>query len=89
MEMVNAPTFQNIAAKMLTGHDAYDGTTNICLEKLQGPSEDPRTCEEDLKPVIQGACSLNIVVMWYVRHFTTSVYRVYPYQYCMSMGRVK
>eukprot|EP00752_Nemacystus_decipiens_P005402 g4898.t1 len=62
--MVDDPTFQNIAARMLTGHDAYDGSAELCLDKQQtregGGGHD---CAADLEDVIRGACNLNFVAM--------------------------
>lgn len=57
--------FQNVAARMLVGHYAYDGSVKLCLDKqLAREAEGGEDCEADLKDVIQGACNLNFVTMW-------------------------
>ena len=69
MTMVDDSAFQNIAARMLTGHYAYDGSVKLCLDKQQqiSQADGDRQCAADLEDVIQGACNLNFVTMWYAK----------------------
>ncbi|CAM9301460.1 unnamed protein product [Ectocarpus sp. 4 AP-2014] len=60
--MINAPEFQNIAARMVSGHYAYEGGIMLCMNKDQGVGGDA-TCAEDLKSVFREACNLNFVTM--------------------------
>lgn len=65
MSMVNDPTFQNVAGRMLTGHYAYKRSVRLCLDKQQASdTEGWQECTADLHDVIQGACFLNFVTMW-------------------------
>ena len=63
--MVDDPAFQNVAARMLTGHDAYEGSAELCTDKRQtrevGGGDG---CAADVEDVIHGACNLNFVAMW-------------------------
>lgn len=66
MTMVDDSTFQNIAARMLIGHYAYQGSTKLCLDKQQAlEAGGGGDCAADLRDVIQGACNVNFVTMWY------------------------
>lgn len=66
MTMVDDPAFENIAARMLTGHFAYEGSVKLCLDKQQDQeATGGDDCNADLGDVIQGACSVNFVAMWY------------------------
>eukprot|EP00903_Cladosiphon_okamuranus_P018398 g16922.t1 len=59
MKMVDNSKFQNIAARMLTGHYAYEDSAKLCLDKQQAHGD----CGSDLGDVIQGACNVNFVTM--------------------------
>ncbi|CAM9422857.1 unnamed protein product [Ectocarpus fasciculatus] len=61
-EMTNNPKFQNIVARMVSGHDAYEGDIKLCMEKDHGGGGEA-VCAEDLESVIRGACNLNFVTM--------------------------
>eukprot|EP00903_Cladosiphon_okamuranus_P008206 g7901.t1 len=63
-EMVDDSNYQNIAARMLTGHYAYEGSAELCLDKQQAREADGGDyCAADLGDVIQGACNVNFVTM--------------------------
>lgn len=65
MTMVDDSTFQNIAARMVTGHYAYQGSVKLCLDKQKAREVDGGDdCMADLKEVLEGACNLNFVTMW-------------------------
>ena len=64
-EMVNDSTFQNVAARMLTGYYAYNGSAKLCMDKGHSrKAEGGDDCAADLEDVIKGACNLNFVSMW-------------------------
>lgn len=63
-EMTHNSAFQNVAARMVSGHYAYDGRKKMCLDKQQGSGDGSGDCAEDLRSVIQGACNINFVAMW-------------------------
>ncbi|CAM9727702.1 unnamed protein product [Ectocarpus sp. 12 AP-2014] len=60
-EMTNTTKFQNVAARMVSGHDAYD-SIKLCMNKDQDVGGEG-ACAEDLESVIKGACNLNFVTM--------------------------
>lgn len=67
--MVDNPVFQNVASRMLSGYNAYDGSKRLCVQPLPTDTngvEQPleTNCMKDLGTVISGACSLNFVTMW-------------------------
>ncbi|CAM9359759.1 unnamed protein product [Ectocarpus fasciculatus] len=63
-KMINARKFQNIAARMVAGHDAYKGGIKLCMDKDEDVGvEGEAPCVEDLESVIRGACNLNFVTM--------------------------
>lgn len=69
--MSQTHAYQNIMSRMVTGHYAYDGSTNVCLDKNHDAANGDE-CSEDLESVIGGACNLNFVAMWYVLWCTYS-----------------
>ena len=75
MMMADDSAFQNIAARMFTGHYAYDGSVKLCLDKQQQTSHvnGGRECSADLEDVIQGACNLNFITMWYAKSDVSSL----------------
>ncbi|CAN0111765.1 unnamed protein product [Ectocarpus sp. 4 AP-2014] len=61
-EMTNTTKFQNVAARMVSGHDAYDNSIKLCMKKDQHVGKEA-ACVEDLESVVKGACNLNFVTM--------------------------
>ncbi|CAN0357361.1 unnamed protein product [Ectocarpus sp. 6 AP-2014] len=61
-EMMNTTKFQNVAARMVSGHDAYEGSVKLCMNKDQDVGGEA-ACAEDLESVIKRACNLNFVTM--------------------------
>ncbi|CAB1109616.1 unnamed protein product [Ectocarpus sp. CCAP 1310/34] len=61
-EMMNTTKFQNVAARMVSGHDAYDSSIKLCMNKDQDVGGEA-ACAEDLESVMKGACNLNFVTM--------------------------
>lgn len=57
--MANSPRFQNVAARMLSGHNAYDANALVCLAY-----DETGGCVADMAAVVKGACSLNFLTMW-------------------------
>ena len=80
MTMVEDSAFQNVAARMLTGHYAYYGSAKLCLDKRHETSQadGDRECSADLEGVIQGACNLHFVTMWYVKSSDVPLCLVFP-----------
>ena len=57
-EMTTLPRYQNVASRMFSGHDAYDGDIRVCMREDSG-----EICEEYLESVVAGACNVNVIII--------------------------